>query len=213
MVPLFRLSKWQVALRRAPLRKRVITKHSASCQVPLMRRLSPDATQQQQSPAGYPFCGHKGKQQLKETEEVDILTLKWHHVDGRTVPLPVNVRLVGASWNMERTGLQDVSLAIRRAPLAIHAGPENSIASHQIPSEHLFWHLVTMHTGAGSPEGRQRRGGPCKAQGVGPKQNKNGSPFTPFSDISSVFIPTFCFSAREALPPPQRAHHGSAGFL
>jgi len=83
----FAFPSGRVALRRAPLRKRVITKHSASCQVSLMRRLSPDVTQWQQSPAGCPFCGHKGKQQLQETKEVDILTLKWHHVDGRMVPL------------------------------------------------------------------------------------------------------------------------------
>lgn len=156
-----------------------------------------------------PFVGTRHAAISRTKGPIDILTLRWHHGDGQ-MPPPLNVRLVGASYNMERTGR--CYQTDRQTSLAIHVGPDSSIVPHQIPSELLFCHLVTMHTGAGSKRGCDKGVVvPVSARGkkVGSSKTKNTS-VTPNSPNSPSLlnllvircIPIFCVSLPEALPPP-----------
>lgn len=167
-----------------------------------------------------PFVGTRHAAISRTKGSIDILTLKWHHGDGQ-MPPPLNVRLVGASYNMERTGR--CYQTDRQTSLAIHVGPDSSIVPHQIPSELLFCHLVAMHTGAGSKRGCDK--GvlvPVSARGkrVGSSKTKKYacdaqfSQFPQFTQSSgnSLYSHILRFSARGLTASPNGRITAARGF-
>lgn len=127
-----------------------------------MRRLSPDATQWQQSPAsGVPLLWAQRQVAIKDTRKVDILTLKWHHGDGRTPPSLTDWPEHRGKWR-ELVSSSSRCVAIRRTdrPLSPFMSDRTRefIRSPPDSIRTFVRHLVTMHTGAGSP-----KKGPTKA--------------------------------------------------